>query len=116
MLTEIYDAIVKEDTPGQSNNSKLTTAENQERARLVRSFKIPAHFKSKGSRDETSPDLRTTNIGIAFRSDDWTLAVSDFQRLSNYHVISRDRVWQESDLNLSSPVCHQLPDDSHYQH
>jgi hypothetical protein len=49
MLTEIYDAIVKKDTPGQSNNPKLTVAKNQERAQLVRSFKIPAEFKSKGS-------------------------------------------------------------------
>jgi hypothetical protein len=105
MPTRIFDMIVEHDTPGQSNNPKLTTAENEERARLVRSFEIPAELKIAGSRGASSPALRTTNIAVAFRSSDWTWTASDFLRLANFHVISRDRVWQESDFHHSSLVC-----------
>jgi hypothetical protein len=104
MPTSVYREIVSTDIPGQSNNPKLTPEENQERARLVRSFVIPSRFSIEGSRTASKPTPRTINIAVAFSSDDWTWAFADFSRLYNVHILSQDQVWQASDLVPSSEV------------
>ena len=100
MAIEAYKQITDEDTPGPSNNPQLTAEENAERARLMRSFKIPSKYSVEGARNPP----KTVNILAAFVADDWAWALSDFVRLSNLHVISRDTAWQASDFVVTSEV------------
>jgi hypothetical protein len=112
MKTPVYLEIVSEDTEGQSNNPRLTLEENAERARLVRSFVVPDRFSENAARKP----LRTVNILAAFVSADWTWTLSDFARLSNLHVISRDKPWEASDFQVSSEVCIPFKDRNSHIH
>ena len=105
MTTAAYEEITSADVDGQSNNPHLTKEENAEQARLVRSFRIPDKFSVDGARTP----LKTINIAAAFISDDWVLTLSDFVRLSNLHVISRDEMWKAPDFEVSSEVCLSSP-------
>ncbi|RDB27515.1 hypothetical protein Hypma_003892 [Hypsizygus marmoreus] len=90
MSRGVYDEIIAHDIPGP----------DKERGELVRSFLIPDCFTVPGS---SSFFPRTINIYCAFVSENWVWTVADFSRLLRLHVISRDRVWDESDFVDNTP-------------
>lgn len=89
-----YDEIVSHDVPGPNPDGP--------KSKLLRSFVMPDRFITPKSSNNGKE--RTVNILAAFISDTEALPLVDFARLARIHVISRDDIWTELDLDPSSPV------------
>ncbi|RDB22952.1 hypothetical protein Hypma_009804 [Hypsizygus marmoreus] len=88
----LYRKIVAHDIPGPNQDS--------EKANLIRSFVLPDKTIVPGS-SPVRP--RTINIFAAFVSNKHAWIICDFSRLVRLHVVSRNDVWTQDDLQPSSP-------------
>lgn len=93
MSREHYNQIISKSIPG--------TNPNPQKAALIRSFVIPEELIVP---DSSPKRPRRINVFAAFLSDSWAWVLSDFVRLVRMHVISRDKPWEASDFDPSSPV------------
>lgn len=90
---EIYQEILPSCRPGPNKDAA--------KADLLQSFQIPARF----TEDYSSSSDRLVNIFAAWVSDEYVWALVDFARIVRFHVMSRDAIWQKSELTPNSKVC-----------
>ncbi|KII82931.1 hypothetical protein PLICRDRAFT_120079, partial [Plicaturopsis crispa FD-325 SS-3] len=78
-----------------------STNTDSEKAKILRSFRIPDRFTIAGSADLGDRKINIFAVFVSIASA-WVWVVSDFNRIVQMHVISRDKPFEANDLKPGS--------------